>query len=153
MFRKLIRFLAKKQIDDAFIAGAIDRERRQYREKLETNLFSIRDDFGKKVIYCSNEWEDPIFAVIYGVAYITAAKVPMAKGLNVLTGEEVMLDPGSYHYADTKMVDAILKLNPFERWNIGMRYKYENMWSKAYPNGPITEPEVLRNKLKELGFI
>ena len=90
MFRKLIRFLAKKQIDDAFIAGAIDRERRQYREKLETNLFSIRDDFGKKVIYCSNEWEDPIFAAQEEFLNYKRISLPQSKGIDPFTDREGM---------------------------------------------------------------
>ena len=53
-----------------------------------------------------------------------------------------------------QMIDAILKLTPFERWNLSVGKEYvDNMWSKTYPpEKELTPPDVLRESLKTVGF-
>jgi hypothetical protein len=125
----------------------------QEREKNAYLAIAVEEDIGKKVIYCSNEWEDPLFAIITEKKYLGNNLQLFAGGINVLTNEEIILFTGSYYYADEKLVDCILKLNPFERWNMSARYRGYNLWSKAYPNGELTDPVVLKQKLKDVNFI
>lgn len=156
MFEKFIRWIAQEYINKAFTDGHWMKQK-EYQDNKRINLeFRIKESIGKKIIYCSNEWEDPIFGIVSGVDFITKAKSPMLVIKNILTGDVSLIDPTSYLDADEQMVEAILKLNPFERWNIatGTSITTSNMWSKSYESGVELMPtEVIRKKLKEANFI
>lgn len=153
MFKKIIKYLAKTYIDQAYLKGIRDEKITRQKDHVDCDVFSIQEDIGKSVIYCSNEWEDPDFIVITGITYVTAAKQPMAVGTNVLTSEEAWLHPRSYYYADKEMLDCILKLNPFERWNMSAKNQGCNLWNKWYPKGEITDPNILKQKLLDVDFV
>jgi hypothetical protein len=153
MWERFLTWLASSYIEQASAVGARKAIEEKYKENEKIQIFSLESDIGKKVIYCSNEWEDPFFGTMKGVTFVTQAKQPMGVAVNALTGEETMLHPDGYMYADEKMVDCVLKLNPFERWNIHKRGATDHMWSKWYANGDITDGELLKSKLIEVGFI
>lgn len=129
-------------------------EKEEERQRIEISI--MEDSIGRKVIYCSNEWEDPLFGIITGVATFTRAGNAMYVVQNVLTKQTHYCFNGTLHCSDEKMVDAILKLNPFERWNMNLAKGYlaPNMWEKSYPpiKGP-TDPALLKQKLKDANFI
>lgn len=157
MLKKIITWLAAGYIEEAqkFGYNQVKEEERLARANIQQSIISMAT--GKKIIYCSNEWEDPIFAVVRGVTHVTKARVPMLICINVLTNENVYVDLQSFYYSDPRMVEAILKLNPFERWNLRVgtnAIASANMWSKQYaPRKPITPAFVITRKLKAVGFI
>lgn len=153
MLRRVIEILTNKKTRDAQRESwaLLIKEQKDTKERILQ--FEIQDAQGKKIIYCSNEWEDPLFGVVIGVEYVTLAKQPMLVVECALTKRIGFVHPGSYYIADEAMVDCILKLNPFERWNMFARNQSYNMWTKGYPNGPITEPTELKKQLKASGFI
>ncbi len=160
MFKKLIKWLAKDIIqrteEKAAVAGYnLAKQEIQDNKRIDLE-FSMKEAIGKKIIYCSNEWTDPLFAIVTGVTHVTLAQQPMLTCTNVITGEESIVHPGSFYYADELLTLAILKLNPFERWNmsVGKLSHMTNMWNKWYPpKEKITDPIVLEDKLREVGFL
>jgi hypothetical protein len=160
MFKKIIKWLAKDIIQrtekKAAVAG-YNLAKREIEDNKKTDLeFLMKEAIGKKIIYCSNEWTDPLFAIITGVTHVTLAQQPMLTCTNVITGEESIVHPGSFYYTDELLTLVILKLNPFERWNmsVGKLSHMTNMWNKRYPpKEKITDPIVLEDKLREVGFL
>jgi hypothetical protein len=120
--------------------------------RAQQKVYEIKSWLGKKVIILTNEWEDPVFGIV--------RFYPMLKGgedliaiQDVLNpdGDPIFTLPSSILPADDKMIEAILKLNPFERWNMRNRSGI-NLWSKNYPLGPTTDSKTLARKLQKAGF-
>jgi hypothetical protein len=163
IFKKLlIGFLHKeiKKIKREQYSSGYSRRHQQIEEQKENlrnaELSVMQDWIGQKVIYCSNEWEDPLFGTIVAITSFNNTSCPMYVIEDVFGDSPRYCFNGTLYYADEKMVDAILKLNPFERWNMNLARGYleTNMWSKSYPpSAPLTDPIVLKQKLKEAGFI
>lgn len=164
MLKQILFKLLNKEIeqikDRAYKQGYIDGGNHFYREqnaeRLRVKEIVMKGNIGKKVIYTSNEWEDPTFAIIEGLEAFHNVDGLMYKGRNVLTNETVYFFEGTVYLADEKMVDCVLKLDPFERWNIKAAREHvdNNMWSKWYPpQKSVTDPEILKQKLKEVNFI
>lgn len=140
---------------------AEQKETERKESKLIVQECEIEYAMGKKVIYCSNEWTDPDFGTVVG--YEEWRGVPMLKCKNALYGHSgsiteeffyVML--GTYFIADELMTNVVLKLNPFERWNLktGRNVSTTNMWAKWYPQEKeLFHPIVLKTTLREVGFM
>lgn len=151
----LIRFL-HKEIEQIKYASTVQEKEAKAQENLRIQKSIMDDCIGQKVIYCSNEWEDPLFGTIVGTTSFTNVSDPMYVVENAFGGSPHYCFNGTLYYADEKMVDAILKLNPFERWNMNLAKGYisPNMWDKHYPPVcDITPSAILKQKLKEVGFI
>jgi hypothetical protein len=156
MIEKFVKWLAKEYISSATKNGYNSAKKEIVDQKQNILEFEIQESLGKKIIYCPNEWEDPMFAIVTGVDYVTLSKAPMITCKNVLTSEASMVFPGSFYYADELLTLSILKLNPFERWNlsVGKLAHMNNMWQKGYqPNHIINSAERLEQKLREVGFM
>lgn len=138
-------------------AGYEDAIKEREAERRRVKEITMNDNIGKKVIYTSNEWEDPSFAIIEGVEVIpNSIDGFMYRARDVLTNQTLYFFEGTLYLADEKMVDCILKLNPFERWNMNLAKGYlaPNMWEKCYPpQTELTDPVTLKQKLKEVYFI
>lgn len=156
LLNKEIRRIKQEQYDQGYTLGKFHAEEERRTERLRVKESVMKDDIGEKVIYCSNEWQDPVFAIIEGLQSFGNVDGPMYKARNVLTNEIVYFFEGTVYLADEKMVDCILKLDPFERWNIKASKTYlgDHMWSKWYPpKKQVTAPAILKQKLKEVNFI
>lgn len=126
-----------------------------------TKHFAARhtaDEFvGKKCMYFPNEWTDPCFFI--GMEVREEPKFGdgiMLVGKELFTGNEVYMFPETVYEASPKMVNAILKLNPFERWNLSKQhYRFEKAykWEKTYASDKRTPAPELRKKLQVLNFI
>lgn len=124
----------------------------EHERRLNSQIALAETCVGEKVIYCSNEWQDPIFGTVNSFEIITNSVFLNIK--NVLDGEIYTQHVGSVLKADEKMVRAVLKLDPFERWNLTAgKVLCSNMWEKSYQNKEITAPHILLKKLLEVGFI
>lgn len=160
MFEKLIKWFAKDLIqkteEKAAIAG-YNLAKQEIEDNKRIDLeFSMKEAIGKKIIYCSNEWSDPLFAIVTGITHVTLSQQPVLACKDVITGEDSIVYPGSFYYADELLTLTILKLNPFERWNmsVGKLSHMTNMWNKWYPpKESITDSIVLESKLREVGFL
>lgn len=151
-----IRQIKQEQYDQGYTLGKFYTDQERRAERLCAKETVMKGDIDEKVIFCSNEWKDPVFAVIEGLQHFGNTDGPMYKARNVLTNETVYFFEGTLYLADEKMVDCILKLNPFERWNMNLSKGYigDNMWSKWYqPKQDITDPTILKQRLKEVNFI
>lgn len=113
------------------------------------------NDIGKKIIYCPNEWQDPLFGWIIGTDRVTAGNSLMVKVKNALTDEIVLVHPESFFYTDEMFTLAILKLNPFERWNMKVaKLYYSNlMWTERYRKESISDKQELDYALRKSGFL
>lgn len=139
---------------NSFNDGIRFEKEKRHQEKLDTDKWIISNSIGMKGIYISNEWVDPTFFIITDIDYITGNNLPVYKYLNVLTNESGMALIRTVLPADEEMVQAVLKLNPFERWNMcTSKNTLSNMWSKSYPLGNITDSDTLYKRLKEVNFI
>lgn len=149
----MIKQFFTKYLDKKWNAGYYQRILDERERHDFTKEIMLQDAIGKKVIYCSNEWVDPDFVIIDG--YETFGSQKLMIGKEVITNRRVVLHLGSVYLADEKMVKAILKLDPFERWNMSAgKTLLNNMWEKTYPpREELTPPDVLETKLREKGFI
>ena len=153
MFNRFKLWLVQDVLDSVYAKGYNASVEHRAAEKLKSDIFSLEEDLNKKVIYCPNEWEDPLFGTIVDVTYVTKAKQPMGVVKCVLTAETGLVHPGGYLLADGRLVDAILKLNPLERWNLTKHWPSSNKWTKSHYEDECSDPEELRNKLLMAGFI
>lgn len=164
MLKQILFKLLNKEIeqikDRAYKQGYIDGGNHFYREqnaeRLRVKEIVMKGNIGKKVIYTSNEWEDPTFAIIEGLEAFHNVDGFMYKARDVLNNQTVYFFEGTIYLADERMVDCVLKLDPFERWNIKASKTYlgDHMWSKRYPpKKQVTDSAVLKQKLKEINFI
>lgn len=164
MLKQILFKLLNKEIeqikDRAYKQGYIDGGNHFYREqnaeRLRVKEIVMKANIGKKVIYTSNEWEDPTFAIIEGLEAFHNVDGFMYKARDVLNNQTVYFFEGTVYLADEKMVDCVLKLDPFERWNIKAAREHinDNMWSKWYPpQRSVTDPVILKQRLKEVNFI
>jgi hypothetical protein len=163
LFNKFVLWLADDHIRAARRLAYAAHETKATQRREEIQKFEIENAMGKKIIYCSNEWTDPDFGTVVGVEYFTKDNNLILKCKNALFGVQghnvedffyVML--GTYFMADELMTNAILKLNPFERWNLrtGTSVTVSNMWGKWYPEKKqLTHPSTLENNLRKAGFM
>ena len=163
LFNKFVLWLADDHIRAARRLAYVTHETKATQRREEIQKFEIENAMGKKIIYCSNEWTDPDFGTVVGVEYFTKDNNPILKCKNALFGVQghnvedffyVML--GTYIMTDELMTNAILKLNPFERWNLrtGTYVTGSNMWGKRYPEKKqLTHPSILEYNLRKAGFM
>lgn len=154
LFNKLIHKIASKQIAQAFNQGYFHKLQETIDNRRIDDEYVIRQSIGKKVIYCPNEWQDPVFVTIDNIVYVSKADNPMAVGVDVLTGQSVCLFANSYFPAYAKMIKTVLKLNPFERWNMSVgRLSHMSLkWDSKGTKKELTHPSAIIIKLIQCGF-
>lgn len=155
---KLLEMLFGKHLDNvrkqAFQEGIRCEKQSRDDARIKTDQYIAQDCIGMKGIFIPNEWVDPNFFTITGSVYISKGSQLAHTYTDALTGEEGIALIGTVLPADEKMVKAILKLDPFERWNLcSSKNTLTNMWSKSYPLGEITDSDTLYRKLKEVSFV
>lgn len=139
---------------------------KQYSKLLEdSNILSLENNvkktsasnaiaktlMGSVVVSFPNEWQDPLFIHAQGYIDETVLNEAILYGQNILTGEESLMFVSSAHVCDEMFLSALLKLDPFERWNFTAgRNTKTNMWTKQYPfsNDDLTPKNVIRNKVR-----
>lgn len=154
LYNQFIHRIAKKQIAESFNKGYYCRLDETISNRKLDHEFSIKKSIGKKVIFCPNEWQDPVFVTVDNIIYVSMSDNPMAVGVDVLTGQQVCLFADTYYPADARMIKTILKLDPFERWNMSVG-RLSHMCLKWDSNGTkheLTHPDAILIKLIESGF-
>ncbi len=155
---KLLKILFGKQIDqirnEAFHQGVLHEQQTRCLSRSKTDEYLAQEWIGRKGIFIPNEWVDPNFFTITGSMYISQGSQLVHTYVDALTNEEGIALIGTVLPADELMVKAVLKLNPFERWNMcSSKNTMVNMWSKDYSLEEITDSDILYRKLKEVGFV
>ena len=155
---KLLEMLFGKHLDNvrqqAFQEGVRCEKQSRDDARAKTYEYIAQYCIGMKGIFIPNEWVDPNFFTITGSMYISQGSQIVHTYVDALTGKEGIALIGTVLPADEKMVKAVLKLDPFERWNMcSSKNTLTNMWSKNYPLGKITDSDTLYRKLKEVGFV
>lgn len=148
MFEKFIKWLAREQISTAYKLGILNEQERRYNEIKNTDWLISRSLIGKFVIYTSNEWEDPVIGLVTRVDGITLANSPALIINDIISGEERMvLSSHVYDYAP-ETLDAILKLDPYQRWNLKSFYSQVTYDKPKHCNKLLT-PEEVKQKVRD----
>lgn len=77
----------------------------------------IEVDIGKLFISVTNEWDNPTIGVVLDVEYVTAGNCPIAKVYDFITNTVVLCGNSRIPFTQYNL-DAILKLDPYQRWNL-----------------------------------
>ena len=150
MIEKFIKWLARNYIQIASIRSYNTRREEEAIARRKMDLFMKQSLIGKKVIVLSNEWEDMTVGVVTRVELITQAKQPTFVVKDCFTKEELLTFNDVMEF-DKETLQTLLKLNPYERWNLVCSNCPVN-WTKK-KIGKITDPTDFYNKLENIGFI
>lgn len=120
------------------------------KDKKEAEAFELQKFIDQKVIVIGNNWEDPIFGYGKFVDTITQDKSPVLVLKDSITNEVLLTLGKTFLYSDSLM-NTILMLNPYQRWELATG---QSMTETAADRlSDITPPEDLVEKLKEIGYL
>lgn len=107
---------------------------------------------GRRVVILPNEWQDPTFATVIGPYGTSNTDVELREFFS----KAPLLFPypiKSLYLADRNLVQAILKLDPMERWNLSAGKVYNsNIWKPQGKLDRFTPSEELLKKLEDNNF-
>lgn len=107
---------------------------------------------GKRVVILPNEWQDPTFATVIGPYGSSNVEVELQEFFSK-TPLKFPYPYKSLYLADRKLVEAILKLDPMERWNLSAGKAFNsNLWKPQGKNEHYSKPEELLKKLEDNNF-
>lgn len=132
---------------NSFRAGMEEQRTSSFKSQSEIKKVEVEMMIGKPVIYVSNEWNDPIVGFGIGTIDIGSSCVLVIK--DYISGTELTVMSMAHNYSET-LLNAILKLNPFETASLVYRnhdWSYEH---KKY--GEYSGKESLEEKLRASGF-
>ncbi len=147
----LVKSFFSKEIDAekslSFFKGMEQQRESSFKEQAGIKRLEVEMMVGKPVIYISNEWADPVVGFGVGTLDIGSSCVLIIK--DYISGKELTVMSTAHAYSET-LLNAILKLNPFEAASLVYRnhdWSYEHMKYDQY-NGA----EYIKNKLASSGF-
>lgn len=107
---------------------------------------------GKRVVILPNEWQDPTFATVIGPYGSDSKDVELQEFFSKIP-LKFPYPYKSLYLADRKMVEAILKLDPMERWNLSAGKVYNsNLWKPQGKGDHYTPSDILLKKLEDNNF-
>ena len=107
---------------------------------------------GKRVVILPNEWQDPTFATVIGPYGSSNTEVELQEFFSK-TPLKFPYPYKSLYLADRKLVEAILKLDPMERWNLSAGKAFNsNLWKPQGKDDHYTPSDVLLKKLDDNNF-
>lgn len=122
-------------------------QKRERFEKLEASFFPK----GKKIIYQSNEWDNPIVGVMVKVDFNNGRGM-FSIVYDYVTKQELCFIGLPMHYTEQRL-NALLKLDPFERCSLLYKTNYnDEAFDKDKGDEIILTPEELIAKLHANGF-
>lgn len=122
--------LITKEDHNFEVQHAILEEKQKNREQREQlNTLCIEVDIGTAFISVTNEWDNPIIGIVLGVVYVTAGNCPIALVYDFISNQVVLCGNARLPYTDYNL-DAVLKLDPYQRWNLIARSSLEPSKSK-----------------------
>lgn len=160
MLKKILEFLFSKYFAQSWKQGylqaqADDRCERIRGRSIETQQ-RVSKLLGQKVIFLPNEWQNPVFGFVVQPYVTEESTLSDSEVLvkDVLTGVTAPYSVQSLYLADTRLVLAVLKLDPLERYNLSAgRVHLTNMW-KTPPLEYLAPNTVeLYQRLKQVNFV
>lgn len=107
---------------------------------------------GKRVVILPNEWQDPTFATVIGPYGSNRTVVQLQEFFSKIP-LKFPYPYKSLYLADRRMIEAILKLDPMERWNLSAGKAFNsNLWKPQVKNDHYSKPEELLKKLEDNNF-
>ena len=147
MFDRLIKRLAKKHIAEAVNLALCSDQQRRNEESDKINSFQYYEQLGSIVIYTSNEWTDLVIGTVIRIDHITQNNCPVLIIDDILSSEERMILTHQVYPFSREMREAILKLNPWERWNL-KSLNSPVPWNKPKQSSQLLTNSEILNMLK-----
>ncbi len=120
-FAKMLNLYTKEQVEVIRkcekLNGKIEESDRYFKRKEEIEISCIEQDVGKPFICISNEWENPVIGIVLGVEFVSAARQPVVKIYDFISDSVKIIFGKRLPFNDYNL-NAILKLDPYERWNL-----------------------------------
>lgn len=150
MFKKLIKYIASNQILFANREGYKSAKEEILKEREKIKYFELEQLIGKKVITINNEWEDMVIGIVTSTTRIAKTNHLVLSINDCFTGLEYFSSGPVYKF-DIETLNALLKLTPYERWNLRVPHA-PVVWGKPFSK-IITPPAKFRENLKTVGYI
>lgn len=152
--KKLFSFLKvffkeefQEEYDSAYWTGRNAIVEAQNLDREQIRLFEVESRIGKPVIYVSAEWCNPLVGFGVGIQYIGETPLLMVK--DYISGE-VLTPMSAVHDFSQTLLDAVLKLTPFEAGSI--IYK-SLLWTHEHKKiGERDSFDEIMDKLNKSGF-
>lgn len=145
--------ITKEQLENELKVKAFntlaEKTEKDSEDRKALQVLLIEMDIGKPFISVTNEWDNPIVGVVLGVEYNTAGNCPIAHVYDFITNQSVYCGNGRVPYTDLNL-DAILKLNPYQHWNLISKSSLG--MDKAKYNEDCFSPDEIRSILEDRGF-
>lgn len=132
------KYKIKQELQDEF-----------FTDRKEIQVCCIEVDIGTPFISVTNEWDNPLIGIVLGVQYVTAGNCPIAHVYDFITNQSVYCGNSRVPYTDLNL-DAILKLNPYQRWNLISKSSLD--MDKPKYNKDCFSPDEIRTILEDRGF-
>lgn len=98
-----------------YLEGMTVQRERDIQQREEYKLADMKMMIGKPVIGISNEWENPVIGTVIGIEFITQAQQPIPIVRCAITGKEFITFSKVMPFTMQRF-EALMKLNPYERW-------------------------------------
>jgi hypothetical protein len=118
MFKSILNFFGLYtggQMFARYADGVLDERKRQQTNREEIEMNHHLSLLHKPVICVGNEWENPLIGVVEDIEFITKAHQPVLIVKDILTDKSVITFAKTFAFT-TQRFDALMKLDPFERW-------------------------------------
>lgn len=119
-------------------------------DKKESDLFELKKFMDQKIIVFGNGWEDPVFGYGTGIELITKAQQPVLCFKNAVTGE-VSVTFGKVFLYNDMLMNAVLMLNPYQRWELATGQNL--LMTESDKLSDLTPPEEMVSTLKNIGYL
>ena len=151
---KLIYRFFKNEIENEVISQVRQQKEASVTLKQESELTYSKHLIGHPVICVSNEWKNPVIGFVTEIKLVSKALCPLPVIYDELTGTSLICFGVVYEYTEQRM-NALLTLDPFERWSLMIKYSHDTFSQDKY----LTEdkPKLMslyevRDHLYEKGF-
>lgn len=138
-----------EQVKHAKFIGRTEKAQEDEDDRERIKILCIEIDIGKPFISVSNEWQDPVIGIVLGVEFVTLGKCPIAKVYDFVTDQVVYCGNSRIPYSEYNL-DAILKLEPYQRWNLVARSNIDP--NKRTDDETCSSPEQIKEILKNNSF-
>jgi hypothetical protein len=90
---------------------------KHHNDRHEIQILCIETNVGKPFISVTNEWDNPMIGIVLDVEFVTAGLFPIAKVYDFVTNK-VLLRGNTRIPFNRYNLEAILRLDPYQRWNL-----------------------------------
>lgn len=132
MLKAILKFFGLTTISNTkYLISQITRDvlRNHIQERVDSQYHGLSTLIGKPVITFGNEWTPMIVGELVAIEQFGRSdQTPLPVIKSYITGDNVISFGHLLPYSD-KMLDTLMKLTPYERWNITAKHCYLE-WDK-----------------------